>query len=238
MSFYPRRSRRGFKNVGSTYKPGGRYPRRGIVYIRNRPRRRYGASAKASRALMLIRKLRNEEEKKYIYDADDGIEIPIGGNWIDGTFGPFCIQGDARNERIGNKITVQSIAIRWMITLQGVESCPVRLIFVIDRRPAGANTTSDMLMYTDNQIKASYTQDELYKGRFNVIYDKTHMFNTTQIYKYGKIFYDKPFKVLYNGNAETVADLRSNSVSCFAMSHQNAAAITVGFSYKFSFTDN
>lgn len=221
--------------------------RTGKIYVRGS--RRFGfagssprytsANAKASRALMLLRKFKKEEELKTHELHSETMQIPIGGNWITETVGPIMNQGTTSATRIGNKITVESLAMRFNIRLSAIEAlgCNVRLVLWLDRRPAGALTTIGTLMSTDNNIISGYSQVEAYKGRYQVLIDKTFDFSTTDTKKAGKFFMKKPYKVLYTGTGAGIADLMKNNLIISAMAKGNAAAVDVDYGYKFRFTD-
>lgn len=205
-----------------------------------RARQRRTAHAKATRALTLIRKFKKEEERKILQAQQETMQIPIGGNWILEGFGPYCQVGNTRLTRIGNKITVESLAMRWQIKLTALEAIAgqVRLIIGIDRRPEGAVPATANIMALDNQINSLYSISEQYKGQFQILVDKMYNFDSAQGMKNGKFYMDKPIKVGYDdGNAGTVADLQRNNFFIMAMGDPATAAIDVDYSYKFKFTD-
>lgn len=202
-------------------------------------RRRMGANAKASRALTLIRKFKKEEERKYAQEMSQVTTIPIGGNWTIQGMGPYTQIGNTVTTRIGNKITVESLAIRFFIQPEALEALgtSVRLIFGIDRRPNGQDPTAGSVMETTNEILSGYERSEEFRGRFQIIYDEYVDFDSTTGVRTGKLFFKKPIKVLYTGTNGNVLDMQKNHFFVMAGSKNNAAAINVRFSFRFIFTD-
>lgn len=202
---------------------------------------RRGANAKATRALMLIRRFKREEEKKQIQLYDATMQIPIAGNWIVEGFGPYCAQGQSHEHRIGNKTTVVSLSMRWLIKLTAIEAVgtSIRLVIVFDRRPNGANTDSATVFETDNQINSGYQIYGVAKGRFQIVMDKTLSFSAVSTQRAGKLYIQPNFKHDYSlDNAGTVADLSKGNWLIMAMAEGNAAAINVDYGFRFRFTDN
>lgn len=231
--------RRSFQDIaygiyqGRRRRFGARRPRRG-GYWRNR-----GAGAKATRALMLINKFKKQEERKIIVDDQNTMQIPIGGNWIQQGFGPYCVQGNAVGQRLGNKTTVESLAMRWNIQLTALEELGtlVRLVILYDRRPAGADLANANVFQHGNEINSSYTADEEFKGRFQILMDKTISFDSVEGQLSGKGFFKKALKITYNANNGTVVDIQKGNFLIYAMAQGNAAAIDVNYGFKFTFTD-
>lgn len=220
------------------------YVRRNERLWGRKPRRVVGGGppnthAMASRALSLIRKFNKREEVKLVEGFAATIQIPIAGNWIVDGFGPYTQQGTTLSTRIGNKITVISLAMRWLIKV-GNELAPIRLVICYDRRPLGADATSSDLFVTDNQINSGYFKYGTNKGRFQVLLDKTY--STSQLVTASSRIADKMYwkgalNVDYSGNAGTVADLDKGNFLIMAMSEGNGVAIDIDYGYSFRFTD-
>lgn len=207
--------------------------------MRPRRRRRQTTNAKATRALQLLRKFKKEEEVKYCQSFGDTAQIPIGGNWIVNGFGPYTSQGTSITTRIGNKISIKDIVCRGLIKLTALEAVgtTVRVVFVYDRKPAGADTTSANVFTTDNQVNSGYNIIGANKGRFQIFFDKTFSFTSTSTQRAFKFFSKRNFPIVYNGNAGTVADLQKGNLLMMACAEANAAAINVDFGWRIRFTD-
>ena len=147
MSFRPLGGyRRNFKNTNY-----GRSPRitrrmgmnRKIVQMR-RATSAINANVQASRALYMIRKLKNEEEKKihevYVdHDVASGSTATTSLSLI-----AQSTTAGSSTTRIGNKISVQSLAFKGKINLADSETAKgviCRLLLVMDRRPQGTQAT-------------------------------------------------------------------------------------------------
>ncbi len=241
-------SRRSFKRWTPTRYKGRYRPitfrrrlARGSRYREYAPIPRYqGASAKASRALTLIRKFKKEEERKFLINEAATMQIPIAGDWIAEGFGPYCQVGTTNITRIGNKITVESLTIKWTInhTVLPAIGDNIRLVIAMDRRPAGVDSDPAWLMNTDNQINSCYNIQEIQRGKFQVLMDEVVSFDSATGMKSGKAFFKGPWTIRYDdGNAGTVADLQKNNFMFMAMSSPAGAAIDVNYGFKFTFTD-
>lgn len=198
------------------------------------------ANQKASTALRMIRKIKDQQEKKTNESFAATMQIPIGGNWIVNGFGPYMAQGDTSITREGNKITVQSLVIRFLIKLTALEAVgtAVRICVVKDIRPGGADATTANMFTTDNQINSGYVISGTNKGRFQFLMDKTYPFDSAQAQRAGKFFLKKDIEVdLSLGNAGTVADCAKNNFLILAMAEGNAAAINVDYGFRFRFVD-
>lgn len=202
--------------------------------------RRATANAKASTALKMIRKLKKEQEIKNVSSMAGTMQIPNTGDWICEGFGPYVSQGTTRATRIGNKITLKSLAMRFQIqeTIKETDGAQVRIVLYYDRRPAGALLDVGACMYTDDNIMSLYTTDEDYVGRFQILMDKIINIPNSKKAAYGKFFTTYPFKVVYNGNAGDITDLVKGSFCIGAMAMDPANAIDVNYGYKFTFTDD
>lgn len=240
--------RRPLKLVGgSIYGRGGLIRRYGFqTRTRRQARQRWfqgramQANIQANRALMLIRKFKKEEEVKINGDTDATMQIPIGGNWIVEGFGPYLALGNTYATRIGRKVTVQSLAIRYIVKLTAVEAtgCSVRLAVLYDRNPDGANATSADVFNTDNQLNSHYNTRQEYRGRFQILLDKTISFGTNALQRSGKSFFKGPMAVKFNENNNgNVTDLSKGNFLFMAMAEGNAAAINVDYGFIFRFTD-
>lgn len=207
----------------------------------NFPPRRPTANAKASYALRAIRKLKKEQEKKIISSSAGTMQIPIGGNWIINGFGPYVTQGNDYDDRIGRKITIVNLSMRFNIRLSAIEALGtnVRLIICYDRKPAGADATAANIMATANNILDPYNWGQDYRGRFQILYDKTIPFTISQGQKAGKAFFKGPMNIKYNeGNAGNVTDLVKGNFLILAGAKGNAAAIDVDYAFTYRYTDD
>ena len=233
----------GRRSLKSSSRAGYRSSNRRIAYSRHGPRRARVASAnaKASRALMLIKKFKKNLEVKIDANAAETMQIPIAGNWILEGFGPYMVTGTTEVHRIGRQITVKNLAMRYLIKLTAVEATgtAVRICILYDRKPSGANATTANIFKTDNQLLSHYNPDQEYRGRFQILMDKTITFGDNQLMRAGKAFFKGPMVVKYNAtNAGDVTDMEYGNFIICAMAEGNAAAINVDYGFIFRFTDD
>lgn len=188
---------------------------------------------KVSKAVSTLE--RNIEKKHYHTFSD--FNIPVAGNWNFGGLGPYNIQGPLKTDRIGDKITVKSLSLRFAIQAQ--EGRPVRVCVAYDRRPTGAMPTAAMMFETTNHLLSGYNvSDKRYAGRFKFIYDKTFNLSSTKMHEVHKMFFEKDIQVEYNGGtSRSVADIEKNHFVILACSWSNGLLINVDYEFTFKFTD-
>lgn len=190
-------------------------------------------------ALREIRRMQREQEMKYIYSAAEVCQVAIGGAATVDGFGPYCAQGDGVSNRVGNRITMKSLSIRFNVKLGALEAdgTSLRILVVLDRRPAGANAAiTDMLMADD--ILAPYRTTENVRGRFQFLMDVNMDFSAQEGERSGKFFYDRDTKIEYYGNVGTVADVTRGNLMVVGISRGNAAAIDIDYAFMLKFTDD
>ncbi len=209
------------------------------AYMRRRPaRRRKRRQTAGVKALREVRKMKRTQEVMNLASLVNTAQIPIGGAAIIDGFGPYCQQGDAAGTRDGNKITIQSLAMRFNVKLGALEAdgAAVRIMIVYDRRPDGADAViTDMLNADD--ILAFYNTVGNSKGRFQFLADRVVDFSTTMGEWSDKFFIKRNFQIEYSGNVGTVADVDKGNFLVVGMSRGNAAAIDIDFGYMFKYID-
>lgn len=238
---YARRNRPSTYSYSAT---SGRWKTRGLAGRSRggwRPQRNYNATAnaKASRALQLIRKFKNEEEKKIINTT---LSFSRATTVLTGQFASvnLCTQGNTKTTRIGNKVTMEGLAIRARIALDPDETQPVSLRFmvVMDRRPAGAVFAGTDLLTVDT-VLGLYNTEEENQGRFQVLLEKNIVLspNGTEN-RFLKLYIPlKGIKASYNGNAGTVADLQKNHIAIGFWSYGNTQTSVMNGYARLRFTD-
>jgi len=202
-------------------------------------RRGYGRRPNAGRlALRKVKQLERTVEEKTLYSVSGTMNIPIGGNAIIAGFGPYCVRGDTRSTRDGSKITVKSLAMRININLTALETlgCSVKLMLVYDRRPNKANAGINNMLFSDDFLSA-YNNEGNDRGRFQFLTDRIIGFDSTQAHWNDQFFMKKDLNIVYDGNAGTVADVDKGNLLIVALAKDNAAAITVDYSFNIKFVD-
>ena len=129
--------------------------------------------------------------------------------------------------------------MRITIKLSALEALgtSVRLMLVYDRKPNGANATITDMLFQD-EMRAPYNTVGQSKGRFQFLGDRIVSFDSEQAHWNDKFYMKKNLPVIYNGNAETVADVMKGNFLIVARADGNAAVINVDYSFMFKYTDN
>lgn len=189
-------------------------------------------------ALQRVNQLIKGTEEKYIRATAESMNVPIAGAAIIEGFGPYCTQGDAQTQRQGLQITIKSLAMRFNVKLGALEAdgtC-LRLMVVLDRRPAGANAAITDMLVADT-VLSPYLTTGLSKGRFQFLMDKTMDFSAQEGEKSGKFFLKRNINVEFDANVGDITDVQKNNFLVVGLSKGNAAAITINYSFIFKFTD-
>ncbi len=133
------------------------------------------------------------------------------------------IQGDSNTQRNGNQLKIKSIYFQGSVQINSAATgTSGRILIVQDKQTNGAQFTSGEVLQditTQDNIVSPYNTDGKY--RFRVLYDKKFTLSTTgkQIALFK--FYKKcDMHIRYDGNAGSIADLSSNSLSLLYMSSE------------------
>jgi len=128
-----------------------------------------------------------------------------------------CVPGSAATERIGRKLTLKSLLIRYYFNLGAATTggCQFRILVVYDKQ---ANATAPAI--TDILLADAYNSPNNLsnRDRFVTIFD--HVSDHVSVqgnYSVSGVLY-KPLnmEVMFNaGNAGTIGDITSGSVYCF-----------------------
>jgi len=221
--YYQRRRNKGFRSEG----------------FRSYQRNISGANAKATRALQLIRKFKNEEEKK---DITTAVSLSRATATTPGVFTSLNImaQGNTKITRIGNKVTMEGLALRMNLTLNTAETGPVltRVMVLLDRRPGGAVFTGADVLQNDT-TNGLYNIDEDKSGRFQVLYDRNMTMATggTEC-RFLKLYIPmKGRKASYNGNVGDITDLQKNHLAIGLWATNNSHTVQCNGFARLRFTD-
>ncbi len=171
MSRYTGRKRK--RISGGFYKRP--WTKRRAMYRR---RRTYRQSAGA-RALIMIRKIKRDEEMKEHYGAAIAVTMPLADTWSPAIILNGIVQGNAAHQRIGQKIVMKSLMMRGNLAWNAAETSGSnnRLVIVYDRRPIRTDVATGAQIFTsDNSIGLIQSQNKQYAGRFQILYDKVFHF--------------------------------------------------------------
>lgn len=206
--------RKSFKTIYSgrrTFDPFKRRIRKyGRAYANNT------AYGKASNALRLVRKLKNEVEKKEILGVTN---TGLANN----TPLPFLLnhiaKGDSSTERIGTKVTMKTLYMKIRLNINSTDTVGgnIRIVIVYDRQ-----TNGTALTWTKVFSKAGAGSSSIVnlidrtenKGKRQVLYDETINIPADKDYVLRDIYIPLKDKAIeFNtGTAGDVADINKGSI--------------------------
>lgn len=150
-------------------------------------------------------------------------------------------QGTTGTTRVGDKITIRSLAFRGSVYLSEAPAettmTTFRILFVVDRTPNGATSTWTNVLHNAS-VYSFMNLDRQYKGRYQVIYDQTfHCPIDSDFKKEFKGFKKFNLVVGYNGNAGTVADIQKNHLFMMVQSTGNTQNAELEGFFRIRYTD-
>lgn len=222
-----------------------RFPTRNILFRRPRGfgRRGYRTNFRrtGTQALKEVRKLKrdiNSRVEKKVATATVSINLAAGvAQYITLAAMP---QGTTGATRIGDKITIETLAWKLRLAVADTETlgASLRVVIVYDRKPLGAAATWQQVFHL-NDINALMNMDNQYRGRFQVLYDQMFGLNVAgEQMKFTKGFLKANKKVLYNGNAGTVADIQYGHLFMMAMSQSNDQNANISGYMRIRYSDD
>lgn len=151
-------------------------------------------------------------------------------------------QGDDENQRIGRRVKITKMFIRWDILLPTTAAADsasntFRTIFYLDKQCNGAAINVTDLLQTASFRSFNNLSN---KGRFRILMDKTTTLNSTagagdttnqeyarnrRHYIFTKIF-KKPIPIEYNGTTGAIGTIRSNNLGILIISQNTAGTFT------------
>ncbi len=190
----------------------------------------------------MIRKLKNEQEKKFIETVIDG-EVAANGGAGTVLLLNGIAQGDTNVTCEGNRITLESLAMKFTLRSAGAETgFAVRVIIAVDRKPNGTAMTwtgAGTGLCSSADINSTYLKVGQSRGKFQVLSDKVYQFQGLNRVKNVKYFFNlKGTKqVLDLGTAGTIADINANSIYILVNTIYNAAIVHYDGHASIRFTD-
>lgn len=184
--------------------------------------RRPSASAKATRALQLIRKFKREEEKKFIETTLNFTTLADGTAQYD-ILNPVA-QGNTNITRIGNKITLDSLTFNGYVSCGDTEThgANIRVIISYHNTYLASTTYSNVLQ---NQVAHSlYTRAEDKAGHYKILYDKVFNVAVNNGVQQRYMKFTIPLnglKVRYDGAGGTDADISNGAIQLTVISELN-----------------
>lgn len=178
-------------------------------------------------------------ELKALESHADSFDVAIAGACSVEPFGPYMQQGTTDGTRIGDKITVKTLSLKFNVKLNALEAdgTSLRLVLLWDRRPAGAQAAVTDIFEVDDML-THYNVKGPNKGRFQFLFDRMITFDSVQGEWNDNYFIQRDFQVEFQGNAGTIADVEKGLFILAGFSKGNAAAITVNYGWRFRYTDD
>ena len=137
------------------------------------------------------------------------------------------VQGVTDETRLGNKITVVGIQFRYLFVDTVSNTC--RFMIIHDKQSNGAAYADSDILQDDSAIDnivSLRNRDNML--RFQVLYDRVHPISLTGMDQaYVSKFIKLNIPIKYDGNAGTIADLASSSLSVFHMCKVSASELTM-----------
>lgn len=221
------------------YRPRFSVPKR-------RFRRNYRPSAfkskvnKGAIAFKMVKQMQKSVETKYNQGFNAGVVIPAAGNFSNAMFFTGIQEGTADTERIGEKITIKSLSLRYSIKVDPNQTGnSYRLMLVLDRRPNGAWPSLNNIL-TGDDIYGQIQLNTQFKGRFQILMNKIINTNLNQTGLVGKYYKKMNLKTEYNGNGNTIGEASKNHFFlyiCKKDDHPVALPDIFDVAFRVAFTD-
>lgn len=192
----------------------------------------------------IVRKLRKQVEVKEINtNGNSNMLVGASGTWA--ATGQFLLnplaQGTTKLTRIGDKINMKDLLLRYRIERDATETngFGARVVIFLDRKTVGgvAPVVTDLFL-TDNYLAPLNRANA---GRFAILHDEFVSFDNDEFTKADKIYLDlkRTGTVHYGrGNAGTVADITTGAlwlwINCYDFS---VAGANVQINSRVKFSD-
>ncbi len=187
--------------------------------------RRCGAMvySDAKKALFIAKHLKSiiNVEFKHLTNFQTNLSVPdAAGTIVQLT---NVVQGDTSVTRDGSNIKIISIGLDYHVIQHATAvSTVVRIMVIHDRQTNQAlYTTGDLLADATTIDSISSPRNLDNTRRFQVLYDKKHLFSDSgSTVARGKFYKKLQYKLRYDANAGTIADLTQSSLSLLVISNE------------------
>jgi len=157
-------------------------------FLRSLARRK--ASKPKVATVKTVRRMIDKNEETHIFDYSSG-SLTVGNAW-DIKCISNVVKGDTVSDRSGDKITPKAISIRIDTATNSSNSTgdTLRVILFRDKQARGAvpSDTDLGLSNGGSENTNHFKAVDNYQGRFEKLYDKVHIYQTTHKQKYINIF--------------------------------------------------
>lgn len=142
------------------------------------------------------------------------------------------------NQRSGDGINIKSFDFRyraWVTTSTALTA--LRVVILVDEQTN--LTASTVLATTGSSLAPISFYNKEYKGRYRVLYDKTHTMDAGQSYQdMAMVKVSKPISVVFQPTSSTV---RANDLRILLISNQAAASVdrpSIEYNFRMYYEDN
>ncbi len=195
----------------------------------------------AQKALAMAKYLKGivNVEFKHLDNAQTNLTMPATvGTIVQLT---NVVLGDTSITRDGSNIKIVSIYLEYDITQHVTATATAcRVMFVHDRQTNQAIFTTADLLHDVTAIDVINSPRNLDNtSRFQVLYDKKHyLSDTNNLITSGKFHKKVQFKLRYDANAGTIADLTQSSLALVVFSNEATNAPTFHGFIRLRYVDN
>lgn len=197
-------------------------------------------------ALRLVKKMRREEEIKE-HNTSGTFTTDNGDVWAAGTYLNDIDVGNTSETRIGNKIVLKNLRIRWQAVFNIAETTvnALRIVILVDRKPDGALPTGAQIFNQNSILGNINSADPEFAGRFQLLADKTiGIGQGTQGIMVPRnkhitpLYIQKDIKTMYNASGGGIADCMKGSLLMFMCSGTASHAVEVIWNAKIKYADS
>lgn len=148
------------------------------------------------------------------------------------------VQGTTDATRLGSKITVVGIELRYVV--QSAVSNSLRMMIVQNRQANGAAIVGAQLLQdttVGDSIVSPYHKD--FRRKFYVKYDRVHVFDLEgRAFVHVKKFIKCNIPIRYDANVGDITDLQTNSLSLVTTADIAGASVVNTVFIRLTFTDS
>lgn len=210
--------------------------RRRFMYYRKKT-----AYSKASNALNLVKKLKNDVEVKELNTAgSNSLALVSTKTWNTVLLNPMA-RGDTSSTRNGDKYNIKSIQARFQIvTGATANDVDYRVVIVYDRNPLGVLATGADIYNVNSIIGNLNTANKKMRGRFLVLYNEMyHMKLPVEKEILLNTYIKRTLKVECTSNNGDITDIDKGAILlawCKGITDTNAAS-TINYNVKIKYSD-
>lgn len=212
-----------------------------------------GGAPKALRALPLAPKIhkKNERtggllgmtagtgaEKKYLDTSISGATIPIAASGSI-TLLNGVVQGTDANQRIGRKVTWESVLVRFVCRPNATTplNSAYRIMLVVDKQANGAAPNITDIFETATFASPNAMAN---RARFVTLWDKKGVITTSnEAVTIEELFLRKKFQTIYSGTAATIGSIASGALYLVLMGDvATVSGVLIAGTIRLRYTDD